>query len=127
LSGQAGEVKDRDAKDGPNGPEGRIPTFRSGAIVSDGGHDTVSRCSDRDYIPRLFQNDYVGKENGFVRVFAREICAFCTKSCEPAYSSGRLPRDPEKPIFGHCNGPAAGPLLRRKSRLCYTADAISPF
>ena len=58
-SGQTGEIDDRDTEDGPDGPEGGIPALRPGTVIFDGRHDTASRCSGRDYIPRLFQDDYV--------------------------------------------------------------------
>ena len=50
--------------------------------------------------------------------FAREFRALGTRSREAA------PRIPESPIFGR---PGLFPRLRRKSGLCYTAGANSPF
>lgn len=65
LSGQAGEVDDRSAKHGRDGPEGGIPSFCTGAVVFDGRHGTASILVEADYIPRLFQNDYVGYPKWF--------------------------------------------------------------
>ena len=43
LSDQAGDVEDRDADHGADGPEGGIPAFRLGAVIFHGSHDTASK------------------------------------------------------------------------------------
>ena len=64
----------------------------------------------------------MGSQNGFVRGSAREIRALDTRSRERLAPA--VPFDPESPIFGRRG---VFPRLRRKSGLCYTADANSPF
>jgi hypothetical protein len=78
----------------------------------------------RDYIPRLFQDDYERAEKWFRRgAFAQEMGALRTIACAGGLSG---------PFVGGLTGvspasAACSPWLRRKSGLCYTADANSPF
>jgi len=78
--------------------------------------------SGRDYIPCLFQEDYVGAENGFAKALLRSKWALRARSRALV---------PAPAVFRSSTGiagPAArSPWLRRKSGLCYTAGANSPF
>ena len=81
--------------------------------------DTASQCPGRDYIPRLFQDDYVRRK----MVSSRRFCAGNERF---AHDRVRWPSS-HRGLTASCPLRRRFPVLRCKSGVCYTAGANSPF
>ena len=100
-----------------------------GAVVFEGRHDKASNLIGASTVPVCFWTTTPESQNGFVgRLSARNLVIGLAR---PIERPGRAARPqnglvckkpcPEKALDG------IPKLLRRKSGLCYTADANSPF